>query len=147
MPDGVAHPRRRLLATALGGVLALGLSAAVWFFSRPVEEGVFVVRLAPDGAGPSPLRLELSGPSRELLGSWQFQDVPGPEVLAALRQKVPWTAMAAQASQRRPCLTLELHPSVSAAARDALLQFALSQCCPGWVDMAACPVRTLLLSP
>lgn len=145
MAEAAPHPllrRLRLLAVLL--VLGL-LAVAGWFVTRRIAPGDFVVRLVPAGMTPGGLRLTLLGPGGGPLGEWRFDGVPGPAVLQGLEKKVPWTAVATNARQRQPCLTLEVAPHVSPAAVAAVEGLVQAQCCPGLTDAAQCPLRRVTL--
>lgn len=138
----------RVRRTLLVGVVLLALlflAGAGWFLTRRISPGVFVIRVVPAGATPAGFGLSLLGPGGGKLGEWKFQDMPSPAVLAGLKQKVPWTAVATNASQRHPCLTLEVAPFVPEAAIAPLEALVVSQCCPGVKDAARCFVRRVTL--
>jgi hypothetical protein len=127
-------------------VFVLGcLAFAGWFLTRSITPGDFVIRIVPQGVAPGGLQLSLLGPGGGKLADWRFDGVPGPSVLLGLEKKVPWTAVATNARQRRSCLTLEVAPYVPEAAVAAVERLVLSQCCPGVTDVARCPIRRVTL--
>jgi hypothetical protein len=143
--EASSHPVRRTLLVVLGVLVLLCLGASTWFLTRRITPGVFVIRVVPVGVAPGGFLLSLLGPGGGKLGDWRFQDVPGPGVLAGLEKKIPWTAVATNASQRQPCLTLELAPSVPEAAVAPVERLVVSQCCPGVRDVARCSIRRVTL--
>jgi hypothetical protein len=136
---------RRALLLVLGGGLVLLLAAAGWLLSRPVTPGEFVIRVVPAGQ-QGVFALSLLGPGGGKLADWHYVNVPGPSVLDGLRKKVPWTAIAKDASARRPCLTLATSPAVPEAAVAEVERLVLAGCCPGQADVARCPVRRVALA-
>jgi hypothetical protein len=144
--EAASHPVRRTLLVGLAILLLLLLAAVGWFLTRRITPGVFVIRVVPTGSAPGAFGLSLLGPGGGKLGDWRFQDVPSPAVLQALGRKVPWTAVATNASQRHPCLTLESAPFVPETALAPVERFVLSQCCPGVTDVARCSIRRVVLS-
>ncbi len=142
--EGFFQSVRRGLLIGLGLLLVLVLGAAGWFLTRRITPGDFAIRLVPSGP-PRTFSLSLLGPGGGKLGDWHFLDVPGPAVLAALEKKVPWAAVATNAEPRRPCLTLELSPSVPEATVAPVERLALAKCCPGKTDPASCPIRRVVL--
>jgi hypothetical protein len=143
--DGDSRPFRLALLLGLGAVVLMLLGFGGWFLTRSITPGGFVVRVAPSGVAPGGLVVSLLGPGGGKLGDWRFLDVPGPTVLAGLEKKIPWTAVATNASARRPCLTLETAPFVSEAALAPIERLALAQCCPGVTEVARCPIRRVVL--
>lgn len=138
MPDRPpGRPGRKLLAL-LVAVLGVSIAGTAWFLTRPVKSGAFVARIVP--AGPGAFVLTLRGPSGETLGTWPFQDAPGPGILASFLAKVPWTPVRSDATRRQPCLAIETTRLVPAAAIRPLHDLALARCCPGMTDPADCPV-------
>jgi hypothetical protein len=144
-PEAPSHPVRRTLLVGLAVLALLFLAGVGWFLTRRITPGVFVIRVVPAGGGPGAYGLSLLGPGGGKLGDWRFQDVPSPAVLQAMGKKVPWTAVATNASQRQPCLTLESAPFVPETALAPVERFALSQCCPGVTDVARCSIRRVVL--
>jgi hypothetical protein len=144
-PEGSARPVLRTLLVGLAVLLLLCLGAGGWFLTRRITPGSFVIRVVPQGTAPGGFLVSLLGPGGGKLGDWRFQDVPGPGVLQGLEKKVPWTAVATNASQRHPCLTLEVAPFVPEAALAPLERLVVSQCCPGVKDVARCSIRRVTL--
>jgi hypothetical protein len=145
VPEGSSHPLWRTLLALLAAVVVLCLCAGGWFLTRRITPGTFVIRIVPVGAAPGGFSLSLLGPGGGKLGDWRFQDVPSPGLLAGLEKKVPWTAVATNASQRHPCLTLEVAPFVPEAAVAPVERLVVSQCCPGVTDVARCSIRRVTL--
>jgi hypothetical protein len=145
VPEGSSQPVRRTLLVVLVVFVVGGLAFGGWFLTREITPGDFVIRIVPAGVAPGGLLLSLLGPGGGKLGDWRFEGVPGPAVLAGLQKKVPWTAVATNARQRLPCLTLEVAPYVPEAALAPVERLVLSQCCPGVVDVTRCPIRRVTL--
>jgi hypothetical protein len=144
-PEASSRPVRRTLLVVLGVLVLLCLGVSGWFLTRTITPGAFVIRVVPAGAAPGGFLLSLFGPGGGKLGDWRFQDVPGPAVLQGLEKKVPWTAVATNASQRQPCLTLEVAPFVPEATVAPVERLVVSQCCPGVTDVARCSIRRVTL--
>lgn len=144
-PETTSHPVRRTLFVALAVLVVLFFSAVGWFLTRKITPGVFVIRIVPVGAAPGGFGLSLLGPGGGKLGDWRFQEVPSASLLSGLQKKVPWTAVATNASQRQPCLTLEVAPFVPEAAIAPVERLVVSQCCPGVRDVARCSIRRVTL--
>jgi hypothetical protein len=143
-PDA-PQPVRRTLRILLAVVVVAVLASTAWFLTRRITPGNFVIRMVPAGVGPGGLALSLLGPGGGKLAEWRFDGVPGPSVLDGLQRKVPWTAVATNARQHQPCLTLEVAPYVQEAAVAAVERLVLAQCCPGVRDIAQCPIRRVTL--
>ena len=114
MSEGRPSLRRRLLVAAVLPLLFL-VGLVVWFLSRPINPGVFIVRIVP-ARGTSGLVLSLLGPSGQKLGDWPFVDTPEAAALAVLEKRVPWEAVSRNTSVARPCLVLQLGRTVPEAA-------------------------------
>lgn len=136
---------RRTLLVGVALLALLFLAGAGWFLTRRITPGVFVIRVVPVGVAAGGFGLSLFGPGGGKLGEWKFQEVPGPAVLQGLEKKIPWTAVSTNASQRQPCLTLEVAPFVPETAVAPVEQLVVSQCCPGVKDAARCFVRRVTL--
>lgn len=145
MPESVHHPVRRAVLLGLAALLLFLLGLGGWFLSRRITPGTFVIRVVPVGASAGGMSVTLLGPGGGKLADWKFQDVPGPNVLAGLEKKIPWTAVATNGRQGHPCVTLESAPFVPPAALAPIEQLILSQCCPGVMEMARCPIRRVTL--
>jgi hypothetical protein len=145
MSEGGLVSFRRGVLIACASLLVLLVACGLWFLGRPVTPGEFVIRVVPSGATPRGLLLSLRGPGGQPLGDWRFEDVPTPAVLAGLEKKVPWKAVATQASPRRPCVTVQVAPSVPQSALAPVERLVFGQCCPGLSDVARCPVRRVVL--
>jgi hypothetical protein len=136
---------RRILIAGVGSILLLLAIFGGWFLTRRISPGGFVVRIAPSGIAPGGLVLSLLGPGGGKLSDWRFLDVPGPSVLQGLEKKIPWAAVATNASHGQPCLTLETAPFVPETAVAPVLKLAVAQCCPGLTDVSRCPVKRVVL--
>ena len=136
---------RRALLVGLALLVLLFIALSGWFLSRRITPGVFVIRIVPAGTAPGGFLLSLLGPGGGKLGDWRFQDVPSYSVLAGLEKKVPWTAVATNASQRQPCLTLEVAPFVPESAVAPVERLVVAQCCPRPADAARCSIRRVTL--
>jgi hypothetical protein len=145
VPENAPHPVRRVLLVGVALFLLFLLGLGGWVLTRRITPGPFVLRVVPSGAAPDGLSLSLLGPGGAKLAEWRFQGVPGPSVLADVDRKVPWTAVATNASQSRPCITFESAPFVPPAALAPVERLVLSRCCPGVTDAARCPIRRLTL--